>query len=291
MRFIILLDLIDKHQPNFSSQLCLVHFTQKQGMDNHLEPKLKDEEISPLKIRLCDLRKPEISVTWMKHFWVTNLIYCASCKSWLDFQGKNLNQSTCVANMKTQSLRASHCYVHSQNIGPQKTALELNKISYKHPWPDGPCIHLLKNLHLSFLKSMHQAKSIEGIQHEHSTGTLSKPKTTQNLGKLVGTQGFPSMWLRILRLQLKTIHLNLTFVTTPILWWNLIDEISISHFGDGQNWRKIQWALLWKAEYKYGGVSLLSNMCNISIFVPYFQPSLLAELPWISVVNLRSRSE
>lgn len=52
------------------------------------------------------------------------------------------------------------------------------------------CVHL-KNLHLSFplfrSRQRHQAKSIEGIQHQHSTGTLSKPKTTQNLGwRVVG---------------------------------------------------------------------------------------------------------
>lgn len=52
------------------------------------------------------------------------------------------------------------------------------------------CVHL-KNLHLSFplfrFRQRHQAKSIEGIQHQHSTGTLSKPKTTQNLGwRVVG---------------------------------------------------------------------------------------------------------
>lgn len=51
------------------------------------------------------------------------------------------------------------------------------------------CVHL-KNLHLSFplfrSRQRHQAKSIEGIQHQHSTGTLSKPKTTQNLGVACG---------------------------------------------------------------------------------------------------------
>ena len=93
-----------------------------------------------------------------------------------------------LSRKRLESLRASHCYVHSHRSisgKPQKMLGAKTKSAINIHDAMLVCVHL-KNLHLSFplfrFRQRHQAKSIEGIQHQNSTGTLSKPKTTQNLG-------------------------------------------------------------------------------------------------------------